>query len=274
MTTPQISIVMPTLNQKQYVRRAIDSILTQPCPAEIIVVDGGSTDGSLEILDSYGSAIRYISEPDRGQSDAVNKGLKLATGEIIGWLNSDDVYKPDTFGHVQQAFVDPSVQWIFGKVDVIDSDDNEIRRWVTGRKNSTLQKLTFGKLLQANWISSMGVFWRRDFQQQVGDLRQDYHLAMDYDWWLRFWKQSPGTFLNQTIASFRMYGTSKSGSSFRAQLDEACSIASQHADGRFTSDLMRHRINRFLIEKLYDLNQVLAGTSRPPARLNSLPTAD
>ncbi len=242
---------MPTLNQKQYIRRAIDSILTQPSPAEIIVVDGGSTDGSLHILDSYGSAIRYISEPDRGQSDAVNKGLKLATGEIVGWLNSDDVYKPAAFEHVARALDDPAVQWIYGRVDVIDSDDNEIRKWVTGRKNSTLQKLTFGKLLQANWISQMGVFWRRSFQESVGPLREDLHLAMDYDWWLRFWKATPGMFVDQTLASFRMYGTSKSGKQYAKQLDEALEIARGHAGREFSGDLRRHRWNSLLIRTLY-----------------------
>jgi glycosyltransferase involved in cell wall biosynthesis len=253
---------MPTLNQKQYIRRAIDSILTQPCPAEIIVVDGGSTDGSLDILASYGSAIRYISEPDRGQSDAVNKGLKLATGEIVGWLNSDDVYKPDAFQHVRRAFENAEIQWIFGKVDVIDADGREIRRWVTRIKNRRLPRMTFGKLLQANWISSMGVFWRSDFQQQVGELRLDHHLAMDYDWWLRFWKKSPGTFLNQSIASFRMYGASKSGSSFHKQLDEAYAIACDHADNRHALDLLRHRTNRLLIAQLYGLSRWFTTSGR------------
>lgn len=264
MTKPQLSIVMPTLNQRPYIRRAIDSILTQPSPAEIIVIDGGSTDGSLDILDSYGSAIRYISERDRGQSDAVNKGLAMASGDIVGWLNSDDVYKPDAFQHVVRAFENRQIQWIFGKVDVIDDDGREIRRWVTRIKNRRLPRMTFGKLLQANWISQMGVFWRRPFQETVGPLREDLHLAMDYDWWLRFWKKSPGIFLDQTIASFRMYGASKSGSSFHKQLNEAYSIACDHAGDHHAPDLLRHRTNRLLIAQLYGLGQWFTTSDRAP----------
>ena len=258
MTTSKISIVMPTLNQQRYLRAAIDSILEQTCHAEIIVVDGGSTDGSLEILKSYGDRIRYLSEPDEGQSDALNKGLSLATGEVVGWLNSDDVYKPAAFLHVLGMFDDPSVKWIYGMVDVIDEQGNEIRKWVTKIKNRRLPKLTFNQLLQTNWISQMGVFWRREFLTSVGGLQTNYHLAMDYDLWLRFWRECPGTFLNRTIASFRIYETSKSGGQYRQQLSEAFEIAKRHAGDRYPLELARHAVNRHMISSMYTVLRLLS----------------
>ena len=258
MNAARVSIVMPTLNQQRYLRAAIDSILEQSCEAEIIVVDGGSTDGSLEILESYGDRIRYLSEPDDGQSDALNKGLSLTTGEVIGWLNSDDVYKPAAFSHVLRMFDDPSVKWIYGMVDVIDEQGNEIRKWVTKIKNRRLPKLTFNQLLQTNWISQMGVFWRRDFLLTVGGLRNDYHLAMDYDLWLRFWRECPGTFLNRTIASFRIYETSKSGGQYRQQLSEAFEIAKRHAGDRYPLDLAWHAVNRHVISSMYTVLRLLS----------------
>lgn len=256
--TPELSIIMPTLNQAHYLPSALDSILSQQYVGhvEVVVIDGGSTDGSIEILKSYGDRIRLLSEPDRGQSDAVNKGLSMVRGGIVGWLNSDDLYKPGAFESVYAALQEPNVHWVFGKVDVIDSEGHEIRRWITRIKNQRLRRLTFAKLLRANWISQMGVFWRRDFQRQVGDLELNYHLAMDYDWWLRFWKQSPGTFLDQTIASFRLYAASKSGSAFRRQLDEANAIAVQHAEGGYSADLFRHRMNRRIIRLAYRIGRM------------------
>ena len=260
---------MPTLNQQRYLRAAIDSILEQSCHAEIIVVDGGSTDGSLEILKSYEDRIRYLSEPDEGQSDALNKGLNLATGEVVGWLNSDDVYKPAAFSHVLRMFDDPSVKWIYGMVDVIDEQGNEIRKWVTKIKNRRLPRLTFNQLLQTNWISQMGVFWRREFLTSVGGLQTNYHLAMDYDLWLRFWRECPGVFLNQTIASFRIYETSKSGGQYRQQLSEAFDIAKRHAGDRYSLDLARHAMNRRLISSIYRVLQLVSSSKAEAAQHRS-----
>jgi glycosyltransferase involved in cell wall biosynthesis len=255
---PRISVVMPTLNQQRYLGAAIDSILNQSCDVEIIVIDGGSTDGSLDILKSYGEQIRFVSERDRGQSDALNKGLNLITGDIVGWLNSDDVYKQDAFSHVLPMFDEPNVKWIYGMVDVIDEQGNEIRKWVTKLKNRRLPKLTFNQLLQTNWISQMGVFWRRDFLASVGGLQTNYHLAMDYDLWLRFWRQCPGIYLDQTIASFRLYETSKSGGQYRQQLSEAYEIAKRHAGRSYPLDLARHAMNRRLISSIYSVLQLLS----------------
>lgn len=248
---PAVSIVMPSFNQRRYLQVAIDSILSQSCDAEVIVMDGGSTDGSVDVLKSYGTQIRYVSEPDRGQSDALNKGLSLATGDVVGWLNSDDVYKPQAFHAVLDVFKDAQTHWVFGKVDVINEEGAEIRKWITWLKNRRLARLTFNKLLRANWISQMGVFWRREFLTSLGGVEQNYHLAMDYDLWLRFWKKAPGVFLDKTIASFRIYESSKSGTQYLQQLQEAFHIARTHADGQHSFDLAWHRLNSCAISCIY-----------------------
>jgi len=271
---PRISIVMPTLNQAPYLTAAIDSVLTQANNAEIelIVMDGGSGDGTLAILESYGNRIRFISEPDKGQSDALNKGLQLVTGDIIGWLNSDDVYKPQAFQHILAAFTRAEVQWIYGKVDVINRQGQETRQWITRMKNRNLRHLSFGKLLTANWISQMGVFWRSEFLPVTEGLRTDYHLAMDYDLWLRLWEKCPGTFLDETLASFRIHESSKTGTYFSQQLREAFSIAKEHAGGRYKTKLAQHRLNSWLTFTVYSALQMLPSL-RPASSSNRESTA-
>jgi glycosyltransferase involved in cell wall biosynthesis len=253
MAAPQLSIVMPSLNQGPYLRQAIESVLTQSLDddVELLVMDGGSSDESLAILRSYGSRLSYVSEPDRGQSDALNKGLQRARGEVLGWLNSDDLYQPDALRRVMTTFRDPGVQWVYGNVDVIDAAGVRIRNWVTRRKNRELSRLSFGKLLEANWISQMGVFWRRSLQETAGPLRTDLHLAMDYDLWLRFWRLVPGTHLDALVASFRLHPSSKTRQNSARQLDEAFRIARSHASPDHRWHLLRHWMNALLIRGLY-----------------------
>lgn len=253
VTSPAISIVMPTLNQAGFLKQAIDSVLSQSSaiPTELFVVDGGSDDGTIEILKSYGPALSWISESDRGQSEAVNKGLSRVRGEIVGWLNSDDLYQPGAFQAVAEAFHNPAIQWIYGKADIVNQHGLPARSLATSAKNAALPRLTFGRLLEANWISQMSVFWRRNFQAAAGPFREDLHLAMDYDMWLRFWKQLPGTFVNRTLASFRVHDNSKSGRHVSAQLRESMLIARQHAGNRDRLHLHRRQFYAFLIRIAY-----------------------
>ena len=125
---PKISIVTPSLNQGQFIKRTILSVLKQGCHnIEYIVMDGGSTDNTVEILKKYEDRLIWKSEPDRGQSHAINKGFRMATGEIIGWLNSDDTYEPDALKTVIQFFSEhPEIDLIYGDCNMIDENDNII----------------------------------------------------------------------------------------------------------------------------------------------------
>ena len=128
-----ISIITPSLNQGKFIERTIQSVLQQNVniPVEYIVVDGGSTDGTLDILQKYSEKIKWISEPDRGQSDALNKGISMASGEIIGYLNSDDIYLPGTLQKVEDQFaMHPETNWVYGMAKMIDDNDEDIRNRV------------------------------------------------------------------------------------------------------------------------------------------------
>lgn len=244
---PRISIVTPSYNQGRYLRRTIESVLRQrgDFDLEHIVVDGGSTDDSLAILRSYGDRVRWVSEPDDGQADALNKGFVMATGEILGWINSDDVYEPECLQTVAGLFAsEPHTQWLYGKVRVIDDRGLEIRRFVTWYKNRRMRRFSYARLLTENWISQMGVFWRNSAGRQAGPFRKELQHAMDYDFWLRLGAQWPGRFVDRYLAAFRWYSASKSGRCFLDQTREALEVAIRHANGQYPYSLACHRINR------------------------------
>jgi glycosyltransferase involved in cell wall biosynthesis len=256
----RISIITPSFNQAEFIGRTIRSVHGQRGPFELehIVIDGGSTDGTTEILSRSGPAIRWVAEPDEGQADALNKGLAMATGEIVGWLNSDDVYLGGALAAVAEVFAaEPATQWLYGKVRIIDAADREIRRPVTVYKNLRMRRWSLGKLLRENWLSQMGVFWRRAAAEQVGRFRTDLHYCMDYDYWLRLGSRWPGRFVDQYLAAFRWYALSKSGSGFRRQFQEELDVARAAAGGRYRFSLLCHRLNVVKIVTAYRLLQWL-----------------
>jgi glycosyltransferase involved in cell wall biosynthesis len=241
----KISIVMPTFNQAGYIRRSIDSVLSQKgdFELELIVVDGASTDSTVEVLKSYGQAIRWISEPDKGQSDALNKGLAMAGGQIMGWLNSDDLYEDGALAAAAEVFAsEPDTQWVYGKARVIGPDGREVRRWITLYKNLRMRRFSYSKLLAENWISQMGVFWRRSAWEQTGPVRSDLHLAMDYEYWLRLGARWPGRFIDRYLGCFRWYPASKSGANFKNVFAVEIDLARQAAGNRHRWAILWHRV--------------------------------
>lgn len=256
----RISIITPSYNQAGYLRAAIESVQSQrgAFALEHIVVDGGSTDGSLDVLRAYGGAVRWISEPDDGQADALNKGLAMAAGDVVGWLNSDDLYEPGALDAVAQVFAaEPATQWVYGKVRVVDADGREIRRWITRYKNLRMRRWSYAKLLAENWISQMGVFWRRDAGAEVGPFRTDLNWCMDYDYWLRLGQRWPGRFVDRYLAAFRWYPTSKSGAGFARQFREESAVARAHANGRHRWAMACHRLHAAKIVAAYSVMQAL-----------------
>mgnify|MGYP000846265022 CR=1 FL=1 len=246
----RLSIVTPTLNQLPLLKRTARSILDQSGPFELqwIVVDGASTDGTVEYLRSLDDPrVRFVSEPDRGQSNAINKGLAMAEGEVVAWLNSDDLYADGALAAVAEAFErHPQAQWLVGRCDIIDLEDREIRRAVTRYKDRRLRRYSYRRLLRENFISQPAVFWRRSFGQQVGPLDESLHYTMDYDLWLRMGKICEPLVLDRLIAHFRFHPTSKSGQVNRRQFDEGYEVACRYVDGDRLSRLL-HRLN---VEKI------------------------
>jgi len=234
----RISVVIPSLNHARYLPLAVDSALGQAgeFDLEVLVIDGGSADGTVDLLRSYGGRVRWVSEPDGGQSDALNKGFRLATGDVLGWLNSDDLYRPGALAAVAAAFrAHPEVEWVHGRTEVIDAAGRVRRRWVSAYKRWYCRRYSYRRLLTDNFVQPNSVFWRRGLTERVGGADPDQHLSMDYDLWLRFARSSAPLYLDVPIACFRWYPTSKSGAHYPLQFRDCRAIARRYApDWRWT----------------------------------------
>ena len=254
----KISIVTPTLNRRGYLASTGESILSQAGPFDLewVVVDGGSTDGSVEWLAAAARdpRVRYTSGPDRGQSDAINKGLAAAAGDVVAWLNADDLYPAGALAAVADAFAArPDAQWLVGRYEVIDAAGRPIRQSIVRYKRRRLDRYTYRALLRENVIPQPAVFWRRPFGGQIGPLDESLHWTMDYDLWLRMGKASPPLVVDELLARFRHHDASKSGAFDRRQFDEGYAVARRHA-GDDRAALRAHRLN---VEKIVWAYRVL-----------------
>jgi glycosyltransferase involved in cell wall biosynthesis len=229
----RLTIVTPSYNQAPFIERTITSILDQGYPdLEYLVMDGGSTDGTVDILTRYADRLTWVSEPDNGQSDAINKGLRKATGDVVAFLNSDDTYAPGALASVARYFEEnPAMQWVYGKCRIIDEHDREIRRPITLYKNLLLRSYSYRKLLAENFISQPATFWRRDLHAEIGYLNEDEHYVMDYEFWLRLGRRYPAGVIPNYLANFRMYDASKSGSLSNPQFQDELRVAKAFSDG-------------------------------------------
>lgn len=209
---PRFSIVLPSFNTCEYIRETIDSILSQDYPDfEFIVVDGGSNDGTVEILESYGDRIRWISEKDDGQSDAINKGFGMATGELHYWANADDPLEPGALRHVASLltnFEEP--QWVVGAANVIDGRG----RVLFERHVEKVDDATF-LLWALKWIPTQSVFWNRKMWEEAGPFDPHLHYVMDLGLWQRMYRTAPCAVTSRILARYRLHNQSKSLSGFQ-----------------------------------------------------------
>lgn len=205
-----ISIITPSYNQASYIKRTLESVAQQrkhlPPGVQIehIVFDGNSTDGTQDILQAFEPAVTWVSEKDGGQTDAVNKGLKLSSGEIIGWLNSDDIYYPATISKVLDFFAQhPDVDIVYGQADHIDTNDQPFERYPTEPWN-------FERLKEVCFICQPALFFRRRVLAQCGLLNDILHYCMDYDYWLRLSLAGlKFAYLEEPLAGSRLYPDNK-----------------------------------------------------------------
>jgi glycosyltransferase involved in cell wall biosynthesis len=229
---PSITVVTPVFNNAATIGQTLESVRAQGYPdLEHVVVDGGSTDGTVEILERA-EGVRFVSEPDDGLSDAVNKGVALASNELIAWLNADDYYLPGALAAVGEAYDRAGgAPWIAGRCIIVDDDGNEIRKAVSAYKAALLRMYSFPLLLTQNFIMCPATFVRRDVWEEAGPLRLDYRLSMDYDLFLRIAKRHEPLRLHRDLTAFRMVEGTLSLSSFEQQFAEHHQQAREHGEG-------------------------------------------
>jgi len=232
---PKISIVTPSYNQGQYLEETIRSVLLQNYPnLEYIIIDGGSSDNSVEVIKKYEKWLSYwVSEPDRGQSHAINKGLKIVKGEIIGWLNSDDVYMRGAISTaVEYLLSDHQIAMIYGDCTQTDNASRKISYYKSENYNrNTLIKWW----RKSNYIPQPTVFLRKSVFNEVGYLNEKLRFCMDYDLWLRIGEKHLKIFyVPRAIANYRITDTSKTGSQLPLFFHEFEEISKRHW-GKITS---------------------------------------
>ena len=201
----KISIITPSFNQSRYLEQTIRSVLEQDYPAlEYFVIDGGSTDSSVEIIRRYESKLAgWVSEKDRGQADAINKGIEASSGEIVAWLNSDDTYQSGAIQKAIETFQQhPEAGLVYGNVLSIDQNSQPFNL-------QTLKPYTLEDLMSFHIISQPAVFMRRAVLQQAGLLDLAYHYLLDHHLWLRMAQIAPIVYIPQTLAAARYHADAK-----------------------------------------------------------------
>jgi glycosyltransferase involved in cell wall biosynthesis len=241
---PRLSLVTPSFNQAKFVGATIDSVLKQAYPElEYCVQDACSTDGSTEILKAYtGSAVKIRIERDNGQADALNRGFADTSGEIMGYLNSDDIFLSGMLARVGAYFRDhPEVDVIYGNRLIIDEEGYEIGRWILPRHDGQL-------LRYVDYIPQESMFWRRGIWDKAGSqFNDEMHFAMDWDLILRF-ADAGAVFRHvpELLGVFRVHGTQKSQANFVTRgAQEIAELRRRHGG------TMMSRLDRWLLHGRY-----------------------
>jgi glycosyltransferase involved in cell wall biosynthesis len=215
----RLSFVIPTRNQARFIAQCIDGCLAQGiADSEVLVIDGASTDDTTDVLARYGDRIRWISEPDRGQSDAVNKGVRMARGELIAWINSDDYYaSPDAVGKLVAAFADPDVDIAYGNGLRVDVGGTPI-----GPYNAKpIDRVAQIVMRPASFVLQPAVLFRRQLFLDIGGLDEKLHYTMDYELWVRMFGAARTTrYVPEVIAHARYHVDAKSIGAMGKQIRE------------------------------------------------------
>lgn len=202
----KFSIVTPSFGQGRFIRATIESVLGQAGPeVQYIVMDGGSKDETVDVLRSYGNRLHWVSEKDKGQTDAINKGLKLADGDIVAYLNSDDIYLPGALAKVAAVFDQhPEVDFVYGDFQAIDEQGGLIDRVKTIPYDPAIL------LYDANYICQPASFYRRSLLQKIGGFDDSLRFLMDYEFFLRASKRGVGFhMIPEELAAIRFHSNCK-----------------------------------------------------------------
>jgi len=240
MPEPLVTIVTPSYNQGRFIRATIESVLAQDYPAiEYIIMDGGSTDETDTIAGEYKGRLTFISEPDRGQSHAINKGFRMARGEIVSWLNSDDIILPGAVGHAVRTLAgNPRLGAVYGEGYTIDEDGN-----VTGRFAAT-EPFNLWKLVYlSDYILQQTVYFRRSVVDDVGYVDEQLNWGMDWDLLIRIGKKYPMAYIPEYMGSVREYDTAKSFSGGFRRIRELAAIMRRHGQIKFAPGMLTYGLD-------------------------------
>lgn len=238
------SVIVPNLNNASFLGHTLASLAGQQAPdLEVIVIDGGSTDGSVEIIRSWAeaNAARWVSEPDNGQAQAINKGFRMARGDIVTWLNSDDLFAPSAVARAIQEFErDPELDFIWGFCLLIDAEGRPVRigNFDASRDLAELRG-------SRNFVTQPGTWFRRSVFDRFGYLDEGYHFAFDYEFFLRLAGNVKARFVPEVLSSFRIHASSKTGSQHWKFLPEEWRAFRSHGgriNSPFVLDILRNRL--------------------------------
>ncbi|MEW5849490.1 MAG: glycosyltransferase family 2 protein [Myxococcota bacterium] len=222
------SVIIPSFNHARFIRHTVESVLSQQRPGlelEVLVMDGGSTDDTATILRPYLDRITFVSEKDRGQSHAINKGFARARGELVTWLCSDDCYEPDGLGMLLDAMQsDPDAVMVYGAVLQVDEDNR-----IFGLHPALRPPSTHELLKDYTYIQQAGSLLRGARLREVGFLDENLHYAMDLDLWLRMLKDHHGLALpGRAVARARYHAEAKTLAGAAAMADESMRVRWRH----------------------------------------------
>lgn len=252
-----ITIVTPSFNQAQFIGQTIESILSQEGDFYIdyIIADGGSTDGSVDVIKKYekllnenqwpvkcqGIEYRWWSKKDKGQTDAINQGFKVAKGEILAYLNSDDLYVPGVFQIVAKEYSQSDCDLFYG--NCISFWENEDKQIV----NRPPDKVDFDFLVKTGpQIFQPASFWTKKIYEKVGELDENLHYAMDYDYYLKILKHGKAKYINEILARFRVIEGQKSQNK-RNMLKDFMQVNKKYSQGKLTLYWLKQKIKLLFV---------------------------
>jgi len=225
---PLVSIVTPSLDQGRFIEATIRSVLEQDYPRiEYVVVDGGSIDGTVDLLERYAERVRWISEPDAGQAAAINKGFRSTSGTILGWLNSDDLYEPGAVAAaVARLRARPEVPLVYGDAVHVDEAGRVLGPCPEVRPFDRRRLVH-----EIDFVVQPAAFFRRDAFEAAGGLDESLHWTMDYDLWLRLTEGHDAAYLPRPLAAYRLTGDNKTLRGGFARLAEIERVGRRHGAG-------------------------------------------